>query len=148
MFNFIKNYVRILLLTRNSFEDLHFDILLLSGIFPRIAEYRWLLSSIGDRECSYFQQCSQNVDVNGPHHRCFELIVSSSFNQPMAVERGRSHELLESMVGAVYVYVLRTLIFSYIITATAAPSALCDTIIFRSVSTYCEEMLATEQHMG
>ena len=54
-------------------------------------------------------QCSQNVDVNGPHHRCFELIVSSSFNQPMAVERGSSHELVRSMVGAVYVHVLRTL---------------------------------------
>ena len=55
------------------------------------------------------RQCSQNVDVNGPHHRCFELIVSSSFNQPMAVERGRSYELVGSMVGAVYVHVLRTL---------------------------------------
>ena len=55
------------------------------------------------------KQCSQNVDVNGPHHRCFELIVSSSFNQPMAVERGRSHELVGSMVGDVYVHVLRTL---------------------------------------
>ena len=54
-------------------------------------------------------QCTQNVDVNGPHHRCFELIVSSSFNQPMAVERRRSHELVGSMVGAVYVHVLRTL---------------------------------------
>ena len=54
-------------------------------------------------------QCSQNVDVNGPHHRYSELIVSSSFNQPMAVERGRSHELVGSMVGAVYVHVLRTL---------------------------------------
>ena len=58
-----------------------------------------------DRWC----QSSQNVDVNGPHHRCFELIVSSSFNQPMAVERGRSHELVRSMVGAVYVHFLRTL---------------------------------------
>ena len=56
------------------------------------------------------RQCSQNVDVNGPHHRCFELIVSSSFNQPMAVERGRSHELVRSMMGAVYVHVLRTLL--------------------------------------
>ena len=54
-------------------------------------------------------QCSQNVDVNGRHHRCFDLIVSSSFNQPMAVERGRSHDLVGSMVGAVYVHVLRTL---------------------------------------
>ena len=54
-------------------------------------------------------QCSQNVDVNGPHHRYFELIVSSSFNKPMAVERGRSHELVGSMMGAVYVHVLRTL---------------------------------------
>ena len=58
-------------------------------------------------ECTI--QCSQNVDVNGPHHRCFELILSSSFNQPMAMERGRSHELVGSMVGAVYVHVLRTL---------------------------------------
>ena len=55
------------------------------------------------------RQCSQNVDVNGPHHRCFELIVSSSFHPPMVVERGRSHELVGSMVGAVYVHVLRTL---------------------------------------
>ena len=55
------------------------------------------------------RQCSQNVDVNGSHHRCFEFIVSSSFKQPMAVERGRSHELVGSMVGAVYVHVLRTL---------------------------------------
>ena len=55
-------------------------------------------------------QCSQNVDVNGPHHRCFELIVSSSFNQPMTVERGRSHELVGSMVKGVYDYVLRTLV--------------------------------------
>ena len=59
-----------------------------------------------DERCS---QCSQNVDVNVPHHRCFELIVSSSFNQPIAVERGRSHELVGSMVGAVYVHVLRIL---------------------------------------
>ena len=58
------------------------------------------------------QQCSQNVDVNGPHHRCFELIVSSSFNKTMSVERGRSHELVGSMVGAVYVHVLRTLLCS------------------------------------
>ena len=56
-----------------------------------------------------WMQCSQNVDVNGPHHRCLELNVSSSFNKPMAVERGRSHELVGSMVGAVYVHVLRTL---------------------------------------
>ena len=49
------------------------------------------------------RQCSQNVDVNGPHHKCFELIVPSSFYQPMAVERGRSHELVGFMVGAVYV---------------------------------------------
>ena len=35
--------------------------------------------------------------------------MSSSFNQPMAVERGRSHELVGSMVGAIYVHVLRTL---------------------------------------
>ena len=52
------------------------------------------------------RQCSQNVDVNSPHRRCFDLIVSSSFNQPMAVKRGRSHELVGSMVGAVYVDVL------------------------------------------
>ena len=65
---------------------------------------------VGVRDVSSsLYQCSQNVDVNGPHHRCFELIVSSSFNQPMAVERGRSHELVGSMVGAVYVHVLRTL---------------------------------------
>ena len=37
---------------------------------------------------------SQNVGAGGPHHRYLELIVSSSFNQPMAVERGRSHELV------------------------------------------------------
>ena len=61
------------------------------------------------RRILYAHQCSQNVDVNGPHHRCFELILSSSFNQPMAVERGRSHELVGSMMGAVYVHVLRTL---------------------------------------
>ena len=60
------------------------------------------------------EQCSQNVDVDGPHHRCFELIVSSSFNQPMTVERGRSHELVGSMVGAVYVHVLRTLLLNEI----------------------------------
>ena len=30
-------------------------------------------------------QWSQNVGAGGPHHRCIELIVSSSFNQPMAV---------------------------------------------------------------
>ena len=39
--------------------------------------------------------------------------MSSSFNQPMAVERGRSHELIGSMVEAVYVHVLRTLIQSF-----------------------------------
>ena len=61
-----------------------------------------------NNDFSHLQQCLQNVDVNGPHHRCFELIVSSSFNQPMAVERGRSHELVGSMVGAVYIHVLRT----------------------------------------
>ena len=60
--------------------------------------------------CQPPYQCSQNVDVNGSDHRCFELIVSSSFNQPMAVERGRSHELVGSMVGAVYIHVLRTLL--------------------------------------
>ena len=60
-------------------------------------------------------QCSQNVDVKGPHHRCFELIVPSSFNQPMAVERGRSHELVGSMVGAVYVHVLRILPWAAVI---------------------------------
>ena len=54
-------------------------------------------------------QCSQNVDVNGSHHRRFERIVSSSFNQLMAVERAISHELVGSMVGAIYVHVLRTL---------------------------------------
>ena len=63
--------------------------------------------NFSERPCT---QCSQNVDVNGPHDRCFELIVSSSFNQPMAVERGRSHELVGYMVGADYVHVLRTLL--------------------------------------
>ena len=68
--------------------------------------YATLLSCANLRSPS---QYSQNVDVNGPHHRCFELIMSSSFNQPMAVERGRSHELVGSMVGAVYVHVLQIL---------------------------------------
>ena len=55
------------------------------------------------------RQWSQNVGAGGPHHRCLELIVSSSFNQPMAVERGRSHELVGSMVGAASSHVLGSL---------------------------------------
>ena len=45
-----------------------------------------------------------------PHQRCLELIVSSSFNQPMAVGRGRSHELVGSMVGAASSHVLGSLL--------------------------------------
>ena len=78
--------------------------------YPETRESYLFQVSRGSHHCLSFHQCSQNVDVNGPHHRCFELIVSSSFNQPMAVERGRSHELVGSMVGAVYVHVLRTLV--------------------------------------
>ena len=36
--------------------------------------------------------------------------MSSSLNQPMAVERGRSHELVGSMVGAASSHVLESLI--------------------------------------
>ena len=69
-------------------------------------------------------QCSQNVDVNGPHRRCFELIVSSLFNQPMAVERGRSHVLVGSMVGAVYVHILRTLAVGRAVGAQLTPDTM------------------------
>ena len=30
---------------------------------------------------------ARNVGPGGPHHRCLELIASSSFNKPTAVER-------------------------------------------------------------
>ena len=59
---------------------------------------------------TYLTQWSQNVGAGGPHHKCHELIVSSSLNQPMAVERGRSHELMGSMVGAASSHVLEPLI--------------------------------------
>ena len=40
------------------------------------------------------KQWSQNVRVGSPHHRCLVLIASFSFNQTMAMGRGRSHELI------------------------------------------------------
>ena len=54
-------------------------------------------------------QCSQNVDVNGPHHGPYQLMASSSLYCHRLVEWGRQNELEASMVGAVYVHVLRTL---------------------------------------
>ena len=54
-------------------------------------------------------QCSQNVDVNGPHHGSYQLMASSSLHCHRLVEWGRHNELEASMVGADYVHVLRTL---------------------------------------
>ena len=54
-------------------------------------------------------QCSQNVDVNGPHHGRYQLMASSSLHCHRLVEWGRHNELEASMVRAVYVHVLRTL---------------------------------------
>ena len=85
---------------------------------------RWLFGYNNSKELLGSHQCTQNVDENGPHHRCFQLIVSFSFNQAIAVERGRSHELVGFMVGAVYVHVLRTLVRTYIFYIV-----LCDYII-------------------
>ena len=51
------------------------SILSISERFFHLRQYQW----------------SQNVGAEGPQHRDLELIVSSSFNQHMAVERGRSH---------------------------------------------------------
>ena len=48
-------------------------------------------------------QCSQNVDVNGPHHGPYQLMTSSSLHCHRLVECGRHNELEASMVGAVYV---------------------------------------------
>ena len=85
----------------------------------------------------YRGQCSRNVDVSSPYHRCFQLIMSPLFNQPMAVERGRSHELVGSMVGAVYVHVLWTL------TGTNNKNDL------RTARTGCEVLTETSnQHSG
>ena len=54
-------------------------------------------------------QCSQNVDVNGPHHGRYQLMASSSLHCHRLVEWGRHNELEASMAGAVYFHVLRTL---------------------------------------
>ena len=43
----------------------------------------------------------QNVGAGGPYHRCLELIASSSFNQPMTVERRRNHELVGADISLV-----------------------------------------------
>ena len=86
-------------------------------------------------------QCSQNVGVNGPHHRCFELIVSSSFNQSMAVERGRSHALVGSMVGAIYVHFLQTLLgFD-----AFDPYFRCG---FRRTPVFCDPFGSTHAHLS
>ena len=55
-------------------------------------------------------QCSQNVDVNGPHHGLYQLMASSSLHCHRLVGWGRHNELEASMVGAVYVHFLRTLV--------------------------------------
>ena len=55
------------------------------------------------------QQCSQNVDVNCPHYGPYQLMVSSSLHCHRLFEWGRHNELEASMVGNVYVHVLRTL---------------------------------------
>ena len=55
-------------------------------------------------------QCSQNVDVNGPHHGPYQLMASSSLHCHRLVEWGRHNELEASIVGSVYVHVLRTLL--------------------------------------
>ena len=57
------------------------------------------------------EQCSQKVDVNGPHHGPYQLMASSSLHCHRLVEWGRHNELEASMVGAVYVHVLRTLVW-------------------------------------
>ena len=57
-----------------------------------------------------FRQFSQNVDVNGPHHGPYQLMASSSLHCHRLVEWGRHNELEASMVRAVYVHVLRTLL--------------------------------------
>ena len=55
-------------------------------------------------------QCTQNVDVNGPHHGLYQLMASSSLHCHRLVGWGRHNELEASMVGVVYVHVLRTLV--------------------------------------
>ena len=39
------------------------------------------------------------MGAGGPHHNYPELIAFLSFNQPIEMNRGRSHELVASMVG-------------------------------------------------
>ena len=51
-------------------------------------------------------QCSQNVDVNDPHHGPYQLMASFSLHCHRLVELGRHNELKASMVGAVYVRVM------------------------------------------
>ena len=58
------------------------------------------------------QQCSQNVDVNGSHHGPYQLMASPSLHCHRLVEWGRHNELEASMVGTIYVHVLRTLLCS------------------------------------
>ena len=61
------------------------------------------------------KHCSQNVDVNGPHHGPYQLMASSSLHCHRLVGWGRHNELEASMVGAVYVHVLRTLLWNYLL---------------------------------
>ena len=44
-------------------------------------------------------QCSQNVDVNGPHHGPYQLMASFSLHCHRLVEWGIHTELVASMVG-------------------------------------------------
>ena len=85
------------------------------GLFCRFSTWPDLVTSqLGrfpprSRPCNT-AQCSQNVDVNGPHHGPYQLMASSSLHSHRLVEWGRHNELEASMVGAVYVRVLRILI--------------------------------------
>ena len=74
------------------------------GSYPTPSSTSFRLCEIGT------VQWAQNVGAGDLHNRCFELLASSLFNQTMAVERGRSHELVASMMGAVSSLVLDSLV--------------------------------------
>ena len=55
---------------------------------PRALHYEGLIRALGTpRELGVACcQCSQNVDVNSPHHRPYQLMASSSLNCHWLVE--------------------------------------------------------------
>ena len=83
--------------------------------------------------CNYFNniichfefvacQCSQNVDVNGPHHGPYQLMASSSLHCHRLVEWRRHNELEASMVGAASSHVLGSLHRTEFTTPPTRPS--------------------------